>query len=66
MPFADQEKRKTTFTDGKKEINPTEDDTEIVGTVTAAIRLYKGNEELGMGNEGREGISSMWYFVCNL
>jgi hypothetical protein len=34
---------KTTFTDGKDEIEPIEDETEIIGTVTAAIRFYNND-----------------------
>ena len=31
---------KVAFTDGRAEFSPIEDETEIVGTVTAAIRIY--------------------------
>jgi len=31
---------KAAFTDGKTDFNPIEDETEIIGTVTAAIRIY--------------------------
>jgi len=34
---------KTSFTDGKEEICPIEDETEIIGTVTAAIRFYSND-----------------------
>ena len=34
---------KMSFTDGKDEIYPIEDETEIIGTVTAAIRFYNND-----------------------
>jgi len=34
---------KAAFTDGKTDFNPIEDETEIIGTVTAAIRFYNND-----------------------
>jgi len=34
---------KPSFTDGENEIYPIEDETEIIGTVTAAIRFYNND-----------------------
>jgi DNA polymerase V len=38
-----KKKGKMSFTNGKEEINPIEDETEIIGTVTAAIRFYNND-----------------------
>ena len=36
-------KGKLAFTNGKEELDPIEDETEIIGTVTAAIRFYNND-----------------------